>query len=204
MSTAPLTLPRLVARPIAGDTTGTCYVCGSTTEHGHRKTMAVNQALLYAGDVVCPLCLPLVTDRAFRSTSWLATATDITHGKLRDIGQAILAPPAPPFFIYLTKGGHRIGWLSMLNRVSTSQETFFVSCDFIQNPVLVRRPQAQELHALLAELREEKVTKAELRTGVYYGATYERAIKGRWLNGLRMAQALAHNPVWEVLTYVVA
>jgi len=194
----------LINSPIPGTLMGTCYLCGQPTTQGHERTMAVHHGMLYEGDLVCASCFPLISERQYRARSWCATSESCTFGKLSEIGASILAPPEPPFFIYLTKSNKKMGWLGMLNRVSTSKRSFFVTTDFILNPVFVVLDQAQVMARLLLDLRDEKVTKAELRSGYYRKSTYERAIKGKWLKELIKARGHVHNPVWEVLTYVVA
>lgn len=203
------TLTELIGLSKPGEAHGYCYLCRRETEHGHLEPPSdqfTAWATVYAGSVLCEWCYPVLHDRRFRSRSWLVTAAGVRFTEpgedkiwLRDV---ILSPPEPPFALYLTRGGKKQGWISLVRYVSWSRERYWVGTDWLDRPVHLDRAWAAA-HAPLAErLRQRGISRAALLTASYSPAVWKRAILEGWSSDLDATAALAGDPRWEVIVHV--
>lgn len=200
------------ADPPKGSAAGTCMVCGSEMTDGLRISDLVsddfsNHNRLLAGNGVCPPCAYLFSDRFFRKRGWLASASGFTWFSAENKAErlnAILNPPEPPFFIYITRAGKKQSWMTCLHRVATSRERFWLSHEDYDIPIAVDRASAVEYEGLITEVMASpiKATKTELYAGRFNPGTCKRAIEAGKRNLLTTLARHKGNPLWEVCVYV--
>lgn len=205
---AALSLSQLLAPHLdgveAGRDAGTCYVCGLATDAGYRQSPSDNftaWAQCSAGDVICPLCRALLRDRRFRARSWLATPHSllVRSSETQEIFfQGLVSPPPPPVAAYVTRGGQRQGYLSIMRRVSHSPGQLWVGVDWAAAPVLITAAWAERAAPLLRSLRARGLSKAALLSGPT-GRHWQQAIEEGWEEDLLAISELREDPRWEVL-----
>ena len=203
-----ITVPQLCC-PNAekGNIKGKCIFCGLETDAGFpipKKSNFTKWYSLSGGNCVCPSCAEFWGTRQFRSRSWVATKKEVKFGKLTEIAPTVLNPPSPPFFIYLTRGGQKQGWLFTINLVSYSQKRFFIACDWADQPIMVEQKQAQEMFRLAAFLRKKEIGKGSLRNGNFVYKIWEKALEEGWNMKLAEARKFKKNLLWEVILHAVA
>jgi hypothetical protein len=203
-----VSLPQLLARHLdhvpSGSVAGTCYICGLPTEVGFREKPSDNftaWAQCFAGDVICPPCRAMLKDHRLRSRSWLASSTSIlfrTSETKEAFFAALVDPPPPPVVAYVTQGGQRQGYLSIVWRVSMSPGQIWVGTDWLTAPVLLTQSWAREVAPLLRSLRNRGLPKSALLENPP-PAWWQKAIEGGWEEELRWAGELRGDPRWEVM-----
>jgi len=184
---------------------GTCVVCGGSTERGHSYKLPdkfTSAYRLYRGDVLCECCAAMLSEKSLRTRSWLATAHELRYLQRSEWLEVLLEPPEPPFAIYLTLGGKKHGYLSLIHRVSMSRERYWLGVDWHDAALCIDRARLHELLPIVAALREHGVGKAQL-LGEPTPTTVARAIKDGWYVLLEQARRLRGEPHWEVLVYAV-
>lgn len=188
-----------------GEVSGRCTLCGASTDTGYNMPFSekfTQYSTLYDGDCVCQYCYAFLKEQGFRRRSWVATESTVVFLKRSELMHYLLTPPNPPFAIYITQSGQRMGWLSNIRAVSYSQQRFYILTDFVDT-VFVNDIKAVHVRAkLVTQLRERKVPKGQLRTGEYSMSTYKKAMNGGWENLLDIAREYAGEQLWEVLVYV--
>jgi len=182
--------------PADGNLRGTCVLCGRETYKGHPVRFSANftaWSLLGAGNCICERCYTLLNDQSYRRKSWVATADGIKFLTRKDVLPTLLEPPEPPFSIYITKTGKKQGFLQLMNRVSTSRETYYVA--FEDSLIFVDGKKIEEMVNVAKEARKLKFTKSDL---------VNPSVK-RWEHVELCKQILRYNknPVWEVVVYAV-
>jgi hypothetical protein len=193
-----------------GTVPGLCYVCGQETETGWKEAPSAvftAWAAVYAGEVMCERCRPLVKRGEFRHRSWVATSEGVrftASGDRSFLWEALLHPPSPPFAIYLTRAGQKQGALGLIHYVSDSCRQFWVGTDWVDRPVLLEESWVRDQGHLVARLRERKVPKGVLVDGGFSPAHYKHAMEEGWLEDLELARSLAGDPRWEVIVYAYA
>jgi len=212
--TQTITLTRLLSqggaiKPFPGSTPGICYLCGLATEEGYGEKPSGNftaWAQCYHGTVLCPECYAALKTPALRRSSWIAIPEQIIY--LRDIDeprallrQVFIEPPDRPYAIYLTRGGQKQGWLSLLRYVNQGAQHFWVGVDWRDRPILLSPEYAVWALGLLGQLRP-KISKAKLWGEEEYGvADYAYASEAGLLDVLECAVKQRGDPRWEVMIY---
>jgi|GEM_PF-1573789 len=206
MVPTPVNIGRLLGRPVPGGEAGTCQVCGLATERGHPARFSDNftqGSLLYAGDVICEYCLPLVKTPDFRRRSWVITPGAVRFGKLREIGRLVYDPPDPPFALYLTTAGKRYGFLGgdAVHAVATSRRVFPVLTDLTTGPVYVWADEAREMAALVRDLLAAGVPRKALMEGLRDMGSVDRLLRSGLPPGetVRRVRWYAQSPAWEIV-----
>ncbi len=198
-------LTDLTAERTPGPDAGSCYLCGSDTASGHKQAPSDNftaWAGTYGGSVICERCYPLLKERPYRMQSWMATTAGVRFTGKDDrawLWRALLHPPDPPLAIYVTRGGQKQGWISLLRYVSTGRERLWVGTDWTDRPVLLEATWVAPVAALIAELRARGVSKRKLESGGYTMKDYETAMKEGYVDRLEAARRHVTDPRWEVL-----
>jgi len=193
-----------------GNDEGHCFICGRETKHGWRETPSsafTAWAQIYAGDVICEHCRPLLKNRSFRLRSWIATgeAVHFMADENRDwMWEAFIEPPSPPFAWYITVGRQKQGWISIMRYVNESPDggRYWIGTDFTDKPVLMEITWARQAQPLIAELRSRKLPKTAIKDGAYSPSHYRRAIEEGWEELLERAREYAGDPRWEVMVHV--
>ena len=205
-----LTLSELVinARNIeceSGGIEGTCCMCGNETKEGHipkfSDRFTAGSKLCY-GEVICPECKAFFENQEHRRKTWIVTEDFFEVLDRKKAREHILNPPKPPFFIYLTKGGQKQGWLGHFNKLNYSTEIYQICCEWSDSLIQCNKSTAVEMDKLITELRSRKVSKTELLTTEYKMKTYEKAIKNNFENLLESTKQYKNNPLWEVMLHV--
>lgn len=210
------TLSRLVIRePLPGQDAGTCYICGEDTDSGHAGPPSdrfTAWAACTAGAVVCGYCWAMLKDQRFRSRSWVATLEGVNFELSRaDLRRALVEPPEPPFAVYVTFGGKKQGWLSLMRRVSTSRRWYWIGTDIWDFPVPADVTAVRRFTDLVDELRSRDVPRWLLQADpsvlprnhrLVHLKTIERAAREGWLERLEIARRERGNPLWEVVVRV--
>jgi CRISPR type IV-associated protein Csf1 len=183
--------------PTEGNKSGTCIVCGTTTDKGNKIDFSANftaWSLLQHGDCICEYCYTLCRTQDYRRKSWVANKEDIKFLQRSEILQTILNPPNPPFAIYITKTGKKQGFLHLINKPAFGKDRFFIAFD--DKLIFIERKLLKELTAIAKKARELKFTKTELLT---------EPSPHRWENRLLCEQILKYNknPMWEVVVFAV-
>ena len=189
-----------------GDIEGRCIICGQETQAGFKPKMGGNFTRHYTlcgGEAICPHCHALMAEPRFRRASWVAMQEGVTFGKRSEIAPYLFDPPQPPFFIYISRAGQKQGWLPAMRLVAHSRNLYSIATDWLEAPIQVERLRAVTLRDLASDLREQKVTKTELKTGQYSMRTWRRAMEEGWRELLTQARSLAKDPLWEVIVDVV-
>ena len=111
----------------------------------------------------------------------------------KDVLPTLLEPPEPQFAIYVTKSGKKQGFLLLMNRVSTSRDTYYVA--FEDSLIFVERMIIKEMAEVAKEARKLKFTKSDL---------VNPSVK-RWEHEGLCEKILRYrsNPLWEVVVYAV-
>jgi len=196
---------KLIKNPKKGNIKGRCVVCGVLTDNGLKISVSDNFSgwgYFYAGECFCPHCAAFFSDQTFRKRSWIATKSEFMFMKKGEILPYLLFPPEPPFFIYITKGGQRQGWLSALKYLNFSREHFFVSVDWLDIPVWMNLDEVRKFDDVIKLLRQNKVSKTAITTGDFGMYLTEKAIREKWYWAIKFAKEQIKNPVWEVIAYV--
>ena len=203
-----MTLSQMIDRPTFGDASGVCYLCSAETMVGHAKDPSSSftaWAQCFGGDVICEYCYSMLKDRRFRQRSWMATPGTVRYTTQDDrewLLPALLSPPEPPFAFYVTVSYKKQGWITLLNRVSYSGNHYWCGTDFADAAVAMHVDKIRDWSALLDVLREQKIPKSALVSGMYGPHHYRRAMDTGILPELERARLLAGNPAWEVVVNV--
>lgn len=198
-------LTDLLNLAVSGPDAGTCYLCGRATGQGHAEAPSSSftaWAQCFDGDVLCAACYGAIKKPSVRLNSWLATSGGVRFRTKEDKGWmwgALLSPPEPPFAIYMTRGGQKQGWITAIWRVSMSRQRFWVATDWLERPIQVERDWIHEQAPLLLRLRERKVSKDALRSGLFSIPAWPKALQDGWESDLRAAGQFAHDARWEVM-----
>ena len=195
----------IINEPEKGGLPGLCVICGQKTENGYKVEFSDNFSgwpFLYSGEVLCEYCHAFVKDQSFRKRSWIAIGNKIEFVKKSELLPYILNRPKEPFFIYLTKGGQKQGWLGSLKFVNNNPDRFFVACDWIDVPVWFNSENVDKMFDLISFLREKKVSKTVLTTGFYTVFQYKKALQEGWAKQLETVKKMCGRPQWEVMVYV--
>jgi len=182
--------------PYEGSLQGTCVLCGRETDKGHPVKFSSNftaWSLLGAGDCICERCYTLINDQTYRRKSWVISSKGIKYLTRKDVLPTLLEPPEPPFSIYITKTGKKQGFLQLMNRVSLSRNTYYVS--FEDSLIFVDRKELAEMVKVAKEARKLKFTKSDL---------VNPSVK-RWEHEELCRKVLRYkgNPLWQVVVYAV-
>jgi len=198
-------LSQLIKNIKKGNIIGRCVVCGIETKEGLHISVSENFSgwgYFYDGECFCPYCAALFADQNFRKRCWVATKNEIKFMKKAEILKYLLDLPEPPFFIYVTKGGQRQGWLSAMKYVNYSRKQFFVSCDWIEQPIWMTSIDVAKMHKVIQELRGKKLPKTIISSadfGIYWT---QKSMKEGWYKLIKYAIKQKGNPAWEVMLYV--
>lgn len=201
---SPATLGLVLQAREPGSVAGRCYVCGVETQTGWAEAPSDNftaWSQIYRGSVMCEACRPIFKDRRFRQRSWVASRDGVEFSSKEDpslIWRALLAPPEPPFAIYVTAGGQKQGWISLGIYPSTSRSRYWVGTDWTDKPVLMDAAWVSAASPLLERMRGRKVAKAALIDGQFSSGTWERAMREGWEGDLTEALERAGDTRWEV------
>jgi hypothetical protein len=198
----------LPLEPLPGRTAGRCFVCGRLTEQGHAEAPSdtfLAWSEIGDGTVHCERCWAVMKDRRYRTQSWVATRAGVEFhpgaAGRSAMRTAILAPPEPPFVVHLTRRGQKQSWLSIVHHVNLSRQFFWVGTDWA-GAVLLSCDWVTEHLPLLERLRERKVSKTQLQSGVLSPGIWLRAIAEGWVEDAKLAERLAGDRRWEVLIQV--
>lgn len=210
-ATAALRLVDLVDCCLPGDAAGRCYLCAAETTHGHRGPPSGNftaWAQTCGGDVICERCMALLRDRRFRTASWLATPSGVRFTQREEsrrwLWEALCDPPDPPLAVYLTRGGQKQSWISLMHCLTTSRERLWVGTDWTDRPVLLERAWVARVAPLVELLRARGLSRQRLVAGDYRMQDYRRAMADGVEQLLEEARGLVGDPRWEVLVYAHA
>ncbi len=191
---------------MTGNHTGKCVACGRLTARGipARLPDTFTAAYrLYNGNALCEYCAPLFKEKPLRSRSWVATQNEFRYIQRSEWLATLTEPPEPPFAIYLTLSGQKYGYLSLIRRVSTNRDRYWVGTDWHESSVLIHRAQLAELIPIAQQLRTHGVPKIQLLSGQFSPAVVAKAIKEGWDAMLSTIEHLSRSPTWEVIVYAV-
>lgn len=169
---------------IKGDLEGTCCICGTETQYGHKKKFGGNFTCadyVSQGNVICPDCKHLVDNsNTYRRTMFLLTEDEFITFKKNEAKDIVFNLPNKPFYIYLTKTWQKIGWIRMnevYNMDNKGVINFLVDYDIVR----VDLSTLKELCTTLEELRELKIPKSVLEKGDLEMHHYKKVVaeKGR-------------------------
>ena len=186
-----------------GDHAGICAACGKTAQRAHPYSMPDTFTAaykLYIGDALCPRCFALFKTKSLRTRSWVLTPNNLRHIERKEWLRALLEPPEPPFALYLTLGGKKYGFLSLIHRVSLNRDRYWLATDWHETALYMQRSRLYELAALAQSLRERGVPKTQLLTEPS-PTTLAKAVKEGWEGLLQQARAQQGDPHWEVIVY---
>ena len=203
-----MNLPELVVKAEKaeireGNIKGKCMVCGKYTEKGLKPPFSGNfmgYPYLQDGDCVCPTCYVFFANQDHRKHSWLATEKEFRVIHHDDVLQLLLNPPEPQFYIYITIGGQKQGWLNALDKVNLSNKQWWISIE--DKVYLVRTEEIKKQYECMKKLREKKVPKKELKNGFSVG-TFIKFAKENLLSLLEEADKYRGTNEWEVLIYAI-
>ena len=194
-----------IKEPIRGNKKGVCVLCGKETQYGHKSDFSDNftgYSYLQIGSTLCEHCYTFVKNQDFRRKSWLATEEGVVFLQRKETLHYLLHPPNPPFAIYITLSGQRQGWLNGYRQgVNFNTRRYYVMTDFA-SLVEVEQEKAQYLYELISKLREKKVTKQELLSGMFSVSHHMQAYIEGWEDVFLEAQKYIKNPLWEVIVNV--
>ena len=202
----PITLGELLPFRTTGDCTGKCIACGRQTARGvpARLPDTFTAAYkLYNGSTLCECCAPLFKERSLRNRSWVASQTEFRYIQRGEWLTTLTEPPEPPFAIYLTLGGQKYGYLSLIRRISANRDRFWLATDWHESPLLIHRAQLAELIPIAQQLRTHGVPKTQLLTAQFSPNVVAKAVKEGWDAMLGAIEQLRGNPTWEVVVYAV-
>ena len=200
------TLGELLPWRLAGDRAGRCVACGMDTTSGTPAQLSntfTTAYKLYAGSVLCPHCAPLFKEQSLRRRSWVVSQTEFRYIQRSEWLTTLTEPPEPPFAIYLTLSGQKYGYLSLIRRISTNRDRYWLATDWQESPLLIHRAQLAELIPIVQQLRARGVPKTQLLTAQFNPTTVAKAIKEGWDTMLGTIEHLRGNPTWEVIVYAV-
>lgn len=154
--------------PVFGEHQGICCFCGQQTFRGHLIELSenfMNANLLQDGSVICEFCQPLKSSKEFRNSMWIATRDGVRFFKRDEAKDILLAPPEPPFAIFLTRSYKKPGWQMMCARdaVAESREIFPVGFDY--DIIVLDRSRFSADIALIDQLRQRGLSKSEIEAG---------------------------------------
>jgi CRISPR type IV-associated protein Csf1 len=198
------TLGKLLPFRMPGNCAGRCIACGKHTAHGvpARLPDTFTAAYkLYNGNALCEYCAPLFKERSLRSRSWVASQSEFRYIQRSEWLTTLTEPPEPPFAIYFTLSGQKYGYLSLIRRVSTNRDRYWLATDWQESPILIHRAQLAELVPIAQQLRTHGVPKTQLLTAQFSPTIVAKAIKEGWDTMLRTIEQLRGNPAWEVVVY---
>ena len=196
---------KLMKNAPGSNITGRCVACGIETEEGWPISVSENFSgwgYFAEGECFCPHCAAFFADQTLRKRCWVATNEGFQFMKKGDVLPFILNPPDPPFFIYVTKGGQRQGWLSALRMLNYSREHFFVSVDWLDQPVWFYDNEVVEMHYIITTLREKKIPKSIIAAADFGMHWTQKALEEDWYWAIEAAIKNKNQPDWEVMLYV--
>ena len=200
------TLGELLPFRMTGGCEGKCIACGKQTARGipARLPDTFTAAYkLYNGNTLCEYCAPLFKERALRSRSWVASQNEFRYIQRSEWLATLVEPPEPPFAIYLTLSGQKYGYLSLIRRISTNRDRYWLGTDWHESPILISRVQIAEFIPIAQQLRMHGVPKTQLLTAQFSPAVVAKAIQEGWEALLSAVEQLSGNPTWEVIVYAV-
>ena len=184
-----------------GTLKGNCIFCGQHTDYGHPgklKTKFTGYSYLQSGEVICPYCYELYNNEEYRKKMWLATEHEFKTFKRNEAKEILLSSLPVPFAVYLTKTWKKQGWITLMDKVNYSTETFFVGLDY--DIVFVEKQRLIEYLSLIQNLLEQGVTKKELATGQLRVRSLERIGMDRSLwDKIAM---LAGDKLWDLCLFI--
>lgn len=178
--------------PEKGELTGTCCICGKTTNVGFKKKFGANFTCadyVSGGDVICPECNILVKNsNEYRRTMFLLTEDDFIKFKKKEAKNIVFNLPDKPFYLYLTKTWQKIGWIRMndvYNTGNTGTLKFLVDYDIIHASL----DEIQDNCNFIKELRSLKIPKPVLETGELEMHHYNKLVEEY---GKKEARSIMH------------
>jgi len=189
--------------PTYGELEGVCVLCSRYTKSGHAIEFSekfTSYNLLNEGDCICEYCFTLVRNQEFRRKSFVLSKEGVRFLPRAECREVLLAPPTPPFFIYITQTGQRQGWLSAMQCVSYSRERFWVSTDFVGH-FLANLQELKRMDELISELRKAGVSKNSLRSGTLSAVEYRKLLEKSLTHLWDEVRDYVKTPSWEVMCY---
>lgn len=138
----------------------TCVFCGSsaqTTSIRFPKTFTAYQ-FLQAGSGACNRCLEMLKDPKYRRNSWIITQNG-EFKVLENPIEALLNPPEPPFYMYLTRMKRKHGWILAVNYPVLSKDKFFVTVD--EERIFIDRQKLEKYWCLYRYFRDKGLRKKD-------------------------------------------
>lgn len=179
-----------------------CIVCGEESVKGYSVKLPSTftaYSFLQTGNNICERCYKFLrSTQDYRRNSWLWHDDEIFFFKSRsEILKCLLSPPESNFMIYITKTRKKQGFILLLNRINFSNKSYWVAFDddliFIQKKVL------EEYFSFISKLRERKITKTELESGVLNPYSFKKCT----LSEQEKIKKLKNNKMWLLLVYLV-
>jgi len=154
---------------------------------------------------LCRYCYAFLKERAFRSKSWILRDAKVDFVKPKDAYNFLLNPTFEKYwFVYITNKGQKQSWLSSILHLNTSKERFYCAFEPFDYPILFQIDRLKEMNDTAVFLRQCKISKTELKTGLFNPKTWEKAIRDNFEDILKkIKQEYANTPDWEVVVYGV-
>ncbi len=203
-----MTLPELVIKARneelpEGHIKGRCMFCGKETESGLEPAFSGNfmgYPYLQDGNCFCPTCYAFFKNQDYRKHSWLVTEKEFKIIHHDDVLDLLLNPPEPPFYIYITIGGQKQGWLNAIHSVNLSNERWWISIE--ETRYFVKTVELRRQYNIMKMIKERKVAKKELKHR-FSISTMLKFDKTGELGILEAANACRGTNEWEVLIYAI-
>jgi len=150
---------------------------------------------------LCKYCYAFVSEQKFRKRSWIATEGKVDFVKQKEAYSYLFNPDDNAWFVHITSSGQKQSWLNAIHSVNFSKQRFAVSFEKYDSPIFFTRSHLLAMSEVAKKLREQKITKTEMKCGEFKPKTYEKAIDGDFENLLSEAKEYACTPQWEVVVY---
>ena len=203
-----MNLPELVAKAEKaeikeGNIKGKCMLCGRQTEKGLKPSFSGNfmgYPYLQEGDCICPTCYAFFSNQDHRKHSWVATEKEFRVIHHDNVLSLLLDPPEPQFYIYITLGGQKQGWLNALDKVNLSNKKWWISIE--DKVYFIETEEVRKQYECMRAVREMKVAKKELKEG-FSVKTMIKFMKAGKTELLEEAKQYRGTNEWEVLIYAI-